>query len=264
LASLIHPTAIIHPKAELHPTVRVDAYAVIGEKVIIGADTTIGTHAIVEGPTEIGQGNRIFASAIIGMEPQDLKYQGAASWVKIGDRNIFREYVTVNRATGEGEKTVIGNDNLLMAYTHVGHNCVIEDETIIANAAALGGHVHIESKARIGGVVGVHQFVRIGTLSMIGGVARIVRDVPPYTTVEGNPALVRSLNLVGLQRAGLNAKEITDLKKAYRILYRSNNIFQEAVDQLSSFSHNQYVSYLYEFLQASLSGKGRRGPIPGK
>lgn len=264
LETLIHPTAVIHPKAELHPTVRVGPYAVIGDRVKIDAHTNIGTHAVIEGPTEIGMNNRIFPSAVIGTEPQDLKYEGETSWVKIGDNNVIREYVTINRATGEDKVTLIGNDNLLLAYAHVAHNCVIEDKVIISNAVALSGHIYIESKARISGVLGIHQFVRIGSLSMVAGMSRIEKDVPPYTIVEGNPARVRSLNLVGLQRAGLNSEEIGTLKKAFRLLYHSDTTFQEALERLDLLPHNNYIQHFRHFLQLSLSQEGRRGLIPGR
>lgn len=258
----IHPTAVIHPDAELHPTVEVGPYAVIGEGVKIGPQTTVGAHAILEGPMEIGAGNKIFPGAALGLESQDKKYKGGQSWVKIGDRNRIREYVTINRATGEGEVTLIGNDNLLMAYVHVAHNCIIENGVVIANNVALAGHVEIESKAIIGGVLGVHQFVRIGQLAMIGGMSRIDRDVPPYLLVEGNPAKVRSLNLVGLQRAGFSEEEQAILKKAFRMLYRSDASFSQAVEKLDGLGENEHLQHLQNFLKLSLSG-GRRGPIPG-
>ncbi|ACK73397.1 acyl-(acyl-carrier-protein)--UDP-N-acetylglucosamine O-acyltransferase [Gloeothece citriformis PCC 7424] len=264
LSTPIHPTAIIHPNAELHPSVQVAPYAVIGEQVKIGASTIIGPNVVIEGPTEIGVGNRIFAGAVIGTEPQDLKYRGAASQVKIGDHNQIREYVTINRATGENEVTQIGNNNLLMAYAHVAHNCVIEDEVIIANSVALAGHIYIESKARISGVLGVHQFVHIGRLAMVGGMARIERDVPPFTTVEGNPSRVRTLNLIGLKRAGVNEAEISEMKKAFRLIYRSNLTLKQALEQLESWSNNPYVQHLRDFLHQSTTVTGRRGPIPGK
>ncbi|MEM8777317.1 MAG: acyl-ACP--UDP-N-acetylglucosamine O-acyltransferase [Cyanobacteria bacterium P01_G01_bin.49] len=264
LTTRIHPTAVIHPNAELHPTVEVAPYAVIGDQVKIGAQTTIGSHVVIEGPTEIGANNRIFPSAVIGLDPQDLKYQGALSRVKIGDGNTIREFVTVNRATHTDELTEIGNNNLLMAYVHVAHNCVIEDHVIIANAVALAGHVHIESRAVIGGVLGVHQFVRIGRNAMLGGMSRIDRDVPPFMMIEGNPSRVRSLNLVGLKRAGLTLEDLGYLKKAFRLLYRSDLTFQEALEQLESLSSNEYAQYLRQFLQLSTTEAKRRGPIPGK
>jgi UDP-N-acetylglucosamine acyltransferase len=264
MSSSIHPTAIIHADAQLHPTVEVGPYVVIGERVKIGAQTSIGAHAVIEGPVEIGIGNRIFPGAVIGLEPQDLKYKGGESWVKIGDYNQLREYVTINRATEEGEVTQIGSRNLLMAYAHVAHNCVIEDEVIIANAVALAGHIHVESKARISGVLGVHQFVHIGSLAMVGGMSRIERDVPPFTIVEGNPSRVRTLNLVGLQRSGLTAADLGQLKKAFRLVYRSGIPLQEALEQLEIFSGNPYVQHFRHFLQRSTTEAGRRGLIPGK
>lgn len=264
LKTLIHPTAVIHPLANLHPTVQIGPYAIIGENVKIGADTSIGAHVVVEGPTEIGVGNRIFAGAIIGSEPQDLKYKGGDSWVKIGNYNQIREYVTINRATREDEVTQLGNHNLLMAYAHVAHNCIIENEVIIANSVALAGHIHIESKARISGVLGVHQFVHIGSLAMVGGMSRIERDVPPFAIVEGNPARVRSLNLIGLQRSGLSEEDLSQLKKAFRLIYRSEMSFTEALKQLESVSDNPFVQHFYHFLRDSTNLKERRGPIPGK
>ncbi|MFP5272532.1 acyl-ACP--UDP-N-acetylglucosamine O-acyltransferase [Coleofasciculus sp.] len=261
--TLIHPTAVIHPGAQLHPTVQIGAYAVIGDNVKVGSQTKIGAHAVLEGPTEIGARNQIFPGAAIGLEPQDLKYDGAPSWVRIGDDNRIREYVTINRATGAGEATVIGDSNLLMAYVHVAHNCVLENSVVIANGVALAGHVHIESKATIGGVLGIHQFVHIGRLAMVGGMSRIDRDVPPYMLVEGNPARVRSLNLVGLKRAGISAESLEDLKKAFRMLYRSDYTFNQALEQLNLISDHEQVQHLRLFLERSQLA-GRRGSIAGR
>lgn len=267
LKTLIHPTAAIHPGAELHSTVQVGPYAVIGEEVKIGPETVVGAHVVLEGPTEIGARNRIFPGAAIGLEPQDLKYDGGRTWVKIGDGNRIREYVTINRATRTGEATVIGNDNLLMAYVHVGHNCAIEDSVVISNSVALAGHVHIESRATISGVLGVHQFVHIGRLAMVAGMSRINRDVPPYMLVEGNPARVRSLNLVGIRRAGIaeadEGQVLRSLKKAFRLLYRSELPLAQALEQLESIGDNEHVQHLMRFLQLSQM-QGRRGPLPGR
>jgi UDP-N-acetylglucosamine acyltransferase len=171
--------------------------------------------------------------------------------------------VTLNRATAADEATVIGNDNLLMAYVHVAHNCEIEDEVVIANNVALAGHVHIESKAVIGGMLGIHQFVHVGRMAMLGGMSRIDRDVPPYMLVEGNPGRVRSLNLVGLKRKGLTKEDMATLKQAFRLLYRSDLPLQQALEQLDSLPESECVRHLHSFLQLSLS-EGRRGPIPGK
>lgn len=258
---------MIHPQAELHPTVQVGAYAVIGERVRVGAGTVIGHHVVIEGNTEIGARNHIFPGAAIGLEPQDLKYDGSLTLVKIGDDNTIREHVTINRATYRGEATVIGNGNLLMAYAHVGHNCVIEDSVIITNAVSLAGHVRVETRARIGGMVGIHQFVHVGRHAMIGAMSRIDRDVPPYMLVEGNPARIRSLNQVGLKRSGLMAeddgKTFQSLKKAFRLLYRSGLPFNQALDQLDLLSDNEHLQHLRQFLRLSQSST-RRGLIPGK
>ena len=267
MTTLIHPTAVIHPSAELHPTVQVGAYAVIGGSVKVGAGTVIGPHVVLDGLTEIGNNNQFFAGAAVGLEPQDLKYNGSQTQVKIGDNNLIREYVTINRATYEGEATVIGNGNLLMAYVHVGHNCVIEDRVVIANSTALAGHVRIESRATISGVLGIHQFVQIGRQAMVGGMSRIHRDVPPYMLVEGNPARVRSLNLVGLRRSGLmeadGGKTFQSLKKAFRLLYRSGLSLPQALDQFDLLPDTESLQHLHQFLKQSQL-PGRRGTIPGR
>ncbi|MBD3880177.1 acyl-ACP--UDP-N-acetylglucosamine O-acyltransferase [Phormidium tenue FACHB-886] len=268
MTTLIHPTAVIHARAELHPTVQVGAYAVIGERVKVGAGTVIGAHVVLDGDTVIGDRNQIFSGAVIGSEPQDLKYDGCSNQVRIGNDNVFREYVTVNQATHAGEATVIGNGNLLMAYVHVGHNCVIEDRVNISNGVALAGHVRVESRATISGILGVHQFVHIGQLAMVGGMSRIQRDVPPFMLVEGNPARVRLLNRVGLQRAGLaeaeDGKILRDLKKAFRLLYRSNLSLNQALEQLEFLADSEPLQHLHQFVYLSHFATGRRGCIPGK
>jgi len=267
MATLIHPTAVIHSGAQLHPTVQIGAYAVIGDNVTIGAGSLVGHHVVLEGHTEIGDRNHIFPGAVIGLEPQDLKYDGAVSLVKIGDDNQIREFVTIHRATFAGEVTTIGNNNMLMANVHVGHNCSIEDQVIISNAVALAGHVHIESRARLSGVLGVHQFVHIGRHAMVGGMARIDRDVPPYMTVEGNPSRVRALNLIGLQRSGLadehQGQTMQLLKKAFRLIYRSGLTLNDAIEQLELLPENLHLQHLHQFIRQSLM-PGRRGLTPGR
>ena len=263
MTALIHPTAVIDNQAKIHPTVKIEPYAVIGSQVSIGANTVVGSHAIIDGLTIIGKDNQIFPGAAIGLEPQDLKYKGANSQVIIGDRNRIREYVTINRATNEGEATVLGDDNLLMAYSHVGHNCEIANEVIIANNVAIAGHVRVESMATISGVLGIHQFVQIGRMAMVGGMSRISRDVPPYMTVEGNPARVRSLNLIGLKRRGIPQEDIQQLKKAFRLLYLQHIPFPDAIAQLDLLSDSQHIKYLKEFIQQSLADN-RRGLITSK
>ncbi|MEB3275186.1 MAG: acyl-ACP--UDP-N-acetylglucosamine O-acyltransferase [Prochlorothrix sp.] len=262
----IHPTALVHPKATIDPSVTIGPYSVIGEKVTIGPDTVIEAHVVIDGHTEIGARNHIFPGASIGLEPQDLKYNGADSLVRIGDDNTFREYVTINRATDEGEVTAIGNHNLLMAYSHVAHNCILADHIVIANSVALAGHVEIESRAVLGGVVGVHQFVHIGKMAMLGGMSRIVRDAPPFMIVEGNPSRVRALNQVGLQRSGLveaeNGRVFQALKKAHRLLYRSDLPLAHALEALEPLLDIEPVAHLHQFLKESSQNPHRRGPTP--
>ncbi|AFY37597.1 acyl-(acyl-carrier-protein)--UDP-N-acetylglucosamine O-acyltransferase [[Leptolyngbya] sp. PCC 7376] len=263
MSTLIHPTAVVHPKAEIHPSVKIGPYAVIGEHVNIGADSIVDAHVVIDGHTSIGEGNHFYPGAAIGLAPQDLKYTGAASLVEIGNHNTFREYVTVNRATSEGDKTSIGSNNLLMAYVHVAHNCVLADNIIIANSVAIAGHVEIESRAVIGGMLGIHQFVHIGKMAMLGGMSRIDRDVPPFMLVEGNPSKVRSLNLVGLKRSGLNLDEMKLLKKAFRTLYRSDLKTAEAVSKLPELGEHEHLHHLHTFLEQALSPQ-RRGLTPVK
>lgn len=263
MSSLIHPTAVVHPKATIHPSVQIGPYAVIGEHVSIGAGSVVDAHVVIDGHTSIGIENRFYPGAAIGLAPQDLKYQGAASLVEIGDRNTFREYVTVNRATSEGEKTIIGHDNLLMAYVHVAHNCVLANNIIIANSVAIAGHVEIESRAVIGGMLGIHQFVHIGKMAMLGGMSRIDRDVPPFMLVEGNPSKVRSLNLVGLKRSGLNNDELKLLKQAFRTLYSSDLRMADAVTKLGALGDHEHLQHLQTFLEQALQPQ-RRGLTPGK
>ncbi len=270
MTSLIHPTAIIHPGAELDSTVSVGPYAVIGDRVRIGAGTSIGAHVVIEGPTSLGRENVIFPGAAIGLESQDKKIDGAPDrYVRIGDRNRIREFVTINRATSAGEETVIGNDNLLMAYVHVAHNCELHNRITISNAVSLAGHIVIDSGAVIGGMSGFHQFVHVGRNAMVGGMSRVERDVPPFMIVEGNPSRVRGLNLIGLKRSGLvddeTSTSLKEFKQAYRLLYRSELSLQDALAQLRQQVKADTVAPLRDllaFLEASIQ-PDRRGPVPG-
>jgi UDP-N-acetylglucosamine acyltransferase len=265
MTSQVHPTAVIHPNAQLAQGVEIGPYTVIGDRVSIGPGTRIEAHVVIEGCVQIGEANHIFPGVIIGFAPQDVSYCGAESWVKVGDRNQIREYVTIHRPTQAEALTQIGDDNFLMAYAHVAHNCHIENNVTIANAVGLGGYVHVESGAVIGGMTGVHQKVHIGRLAMIGGMSRINRDVPPYMLIEGNPARVRGLNTVGLRRNGITAgsSAFKDLKKAYHLLYRSNIPFSMALEQLCQRASVDPLGHLSSFLQqAQLSS--RRGVISGR
>ena len=265
----IHPTAVIHPGAEVHPTAQIGPHVVIGERVKIGAETKVDANAVIDGWVEIGEHNRIFPGAAIGLDPQDLKYDGDLTLVKIGNNNRIREFVTINRATQAGEVTQIGNNNLLMAYVHVAHNCVLHNNIVIANAVSLAGHVEIESRAVIGGMAGFHQFVRVGELAMVGAMSRIDRDVPPYMLVEGSPPRVRSLNLVGIRRAGVTKLDegstYKALKQAHRILFRSGGgVKAENLRELDPLLHHEMVRHLYRFVKDSTQDGKRRGLIPGK
>lgn len=264
--SKIHPTAIIDPQAELDATVEVGPFAVIGGGVTVGAHTKIGAHAVLEGPLTIGEHNQIFPGAALGLAPQDLKYDGRTGGVRIGHHNILREYVTINASTGEEEQTILGDHNCLMAYSHVAHNCHLQDHIVVANSGAIAGHVVIGSRAVIGGLVGIHQFVHVGQMAMVGGMSKITRDIPPFTMVQGNPAELQGLNVVGLRRAGLSREELKGLKGAYKRLYRSGESISRGLEQgagLPEFSENPYVAQLETFLRASLQSD-RRGPTPAR
>jgi UDP-N-acetylglucosamine acyltransferase len=265
MATTIHPTAVVDPAARLDHGVEVGPYAVIGPQVVIGAGSRIGPHAVIDGRVQMGRGNRVFPGACLGLEPQDLKYDGAATEVVIGDDNVFRECVTVNRATAEGERTVIGSGNLLMAYSHIGHNCQLGDRIVIANGVAVAGHVVIGDRAVIGGVLGIHQFVHIGTLAMVGGMSRIDRDVPPFSMVEGHPGRVRGLNRIGLRRSGLadldGGAPLRQLQEIWTLLYRSDLVLAEALRQAGAQPLLEPAAELCRFLEASLQS-GRRGPLP--
>ncbi|MEY3463059.1 MAG: Acyl-[acyl-carrier-protein]--UDP-N-acetylglucosamine O-acyltransferase [Cyanobacteriota bacterium] len=266
MATTIHPTAVIDPRAELADGVTVGPYAVIGAEVQLGSDCRIGPHVVLDGRVRMGRGNRIFPGACIGLEPQDLKYAGDATEVVLGDDNTIRECVTINRATSGDQQTRLGSGNLLMAYSHLGHNCELGDRIVIANGVAVAGHVVIGDRAVIGGVLGIHQFVHVGSLAMVGGMSRIERDVPPFCMVEGHPARVRSLNKVGLQRSGLadrdGGRQLADLREAWTHLYRRGLPLAQALEDLRAQPLAAAAEQLVAFLEASVAA-GRRGPIPG-
>ncbi len=254
----IHPTAIVDKKAELADAVEVGPYCIIGPNVKIGSGTVIGPHAVIDGYTTIGKDNRIFTGAVIGSVTQDLKFKGEKSYVKIGDNNIIREYVTVNMGTNKESSTVIGNKVLLMAYCHVAHDCVIKDGAIIANCGTFAGYVTIEEKADIGGLTGVHQFVRIGKLAIIGGCSKVTQDVVPYSMSDGHPLKVYGLNTVGIERANLPQESRNSLKKAFKILFNSGLTVPHALDEIrSEIPKCPEVDYLVEFTAASERGISR-------
>ena len=260
----IHNFADVSPKADLGKGVRVGPGAVIGPDVIVGPNTWIGPNVIIEGKVKIGSNNKIFPGACIGLEPQDLKYRGDSTDVLIGDNNTFRECVTINRATFEGEKTIIGHNNLLMAYSHLGHNCEIGDNAVIANSVQIAGHVVVEDRAVIGGCLGIHQFVHIGYLAMVGGMTRVDRDVPPYCLAEGHPGRMRGLNKVGIKRKNIdkeNKEEYLQLKRIWNLLFKSEYVISEGLEIARQENLLQSSARLCRFIELSI-GKGRRGPMP--
>ena len=225
---MIHPTAVIHPQARLDPSVEIGAYAVIDAGVEMGAGCIVGPHVYVTGITRIGANNHFHAGCVIGDAPQDLKYKGEPTRVVIGDRNVFREHVTVNCSTTPEHATVVGSDNFLMAGVHIAHNCVVGNQVIMANTSMLGGHVTVQDRALISGSCLVHQFCRVGTLAIMQGGAAISKDLPPYTIATGINGIC-GLNVVGLRRAGFSAADRLELKKLYHLLFRGGKRMTEAV-----------------------------------
>ncbi|MFN2452740.1 MAG: acyl-ACP--UDP-N-acetylglucosamine O-acyltransferase [Pyrinomonadaceae bacterium] len=249
----IHPTAIISPRAEIHESARIGAYAVIEDEVIIGADCEIMAHVVVKRFTSLGCRNRVFEHAVLGGEPQDVKFKNEKSSLIIGDDNLIRENATIHRASGENEATRVGHRNFLMIGTHIAHNCVIGDDNIFANGAALAGHVHIEDHVFLSSNVGAHQFVRFGRYAMTGGKSKIVQDVLPFFITDGNPPRVRGLNSVGLRRAGFTSDARRNLKHAYQLLFRSNLPLADVLRELSDLQ-DANVAHLINFIRASKRG----------
>ncbi len=250
---MIHPTAIIHPQAKLDPTVCVGPYAVIDEGVELGPDCVVGPYVYLTGHTRVGAGNHFFAGAVVGEAPQDLKYKGAASRVEIGERNTFREHVTVHRASEAGEATVIGSHNLLMAHCHVAHNCIVGDHVIVANGALLGGHVTVDARALISGNCLVHQFVRVGTLAMMQGGSAISKDLPPYTIARGDNGIC-GLNSVGMRRAGMSAADRLELRRLYHALFRAGVNLRPALAKARKQFSSAPAKVMLDFLAGSKRG----------
>lgn len=229
----IHPTAIIAPDAVIAPDTEIGAYSVIGAGVAISSECWIGPHVVIDGPTTIGRGNRIFQFASIGAAPQDLKYNGEPTRLEIGERNVFRENCTVNRGTTKDQLvTRIGSDNLFMAGSHVGHDCVIGSHCVFANYATLGGHVEMGDWVHLGGFAGVHQFCKVGAHAFIANNTAVTRDVPPFVMAVGRPAEPHSVNAEGLKRRGFTPEQIRNIRDAYRTLYRSRLKLAEATEEL--------------------------------
>ncbi len=251
----IHPTAIIHPQARLGARCRIGPYCVIGEHVELGAGCQLHAHVVIDGHTRLGQENEIFPFASIGLKTQDLKWNGGLTRTEIGDRNTFREYVTVHSATGDGEVTTVGSHNHILAYCHLAHNVTVGHRIIMSNVATLAGHVTVEDYAVIGGLVAIHQFCRVGKMAMIGGCSKVVQDIPPFMIADGNTARTVTVNKVGLERNGVSEAAQTALRQAYKILFRAGLTIPNALAQIEKeLPPLPELAYLVKFVRTSERG----------
>jgi UDP-N-acetylglucosamine acyltransferase len=256
----IHPTAIVDKKAKLADDIEVGPYAIVGPNAEIAKGAVIGSRVTIDGYTAIGERTRIFTGAVIGSPPQDLKYKGQKTFLKIGKDNIIREYVTMNPGTSEGTSTIVGDGNLFMAYSHVAHDCRVGNSCVIANIGTLAGHVTLEDRVVLGGLAAIHQFVRVGKMAIIGGCSKVVQDIPPFSTCDGNPTRVYGLNLVGVERAGMSKKAQAELKKAFRILFHSGLALKNSIEKVKKeIAPVEEVTYLLNFLKDSERGICRGG-----
>jgi UDP-N-acetylglucosamine acyltransferase len=251
----IHPTAVIHAAAELGDGVQVGAYCVVGAGVVLEARCRLHEHVVIAGPTTIGPDNEFYPFSSIGQRSQDLKYTGEPTYLEIGSGNVFREFVTVNRATAPDGRTRIGHHGNFLAYSHIAHDCTVGDGVIFSNNGTLAGHVEVGDGVIIGGLTAVHQFCRIGRLAITGGCSKIVQDIPPFMMADGNPARVRHINQVGLERAGMPAETIRAIKDAFRVLYRMDLNTAQALEQLKrDSSATAEIGHLIDFVAASPRG----------
>jgi UDP-N-acetylglucosamine acyltransferase len=252
---MIHPTAVIHPRAEIGADCAIGPYCVIGEHVSLGDKCRLHSHVVIEGHTRLGQGNEIFPFASIGLKTQDLKWKGGVTRTQIGDYNTFRECVTIHSATGDGETTLIGSHNNLLAYAHVAHNVTMGDRVIMSNVGTLAGHVIVEDFAVVGGLAAVHQFCRIGRMSIVGGCSKVVQDVPPYMLADGNPAETRTINKVGMERNGISEETQVTLRQAYKILFREGLTIPNAVARIEAeLPTSPELAHLLQFVKSSERG----------
>ncbi len=263
MATQIHPTAIVEAGARLGADVALGAFVYIGAGVVLGDGTRVHHHASVEGNTEVGPGCEIFPYACIGGKTQDLKFKGGNPGVRIGARNVFREYVTVHAATFDGDFTRIGSDNTLLANCHVAHDCILGDHIVMSNGAVLAGHVAVEDHVVIGGYGGIHQFCRVGTYAMLSATAKLVHDLPPYFIADGTPAEIRAVNRVGLERNGFSPEQLDRVKQIHRILYRDGLNRTQALEKLAAHPEAGSTEFrrMLAFAQASTRGlaPGGRG-----
>lgn len=251
----IHPTAIVSPAAVVGEGTEIGPYCIIGDGVILGEDCWLQHHVTVMGPAKIGNGNKFFSYACIGQRSQDLKYAGEPTYLEIGDCNCFREFATVHRATAPGNTTRVGSHGNFLSYAHIAHDCIVGDHVIFSNNGTIAGHVEVGDYANIGGLTAIHQFCRVGKHAITGGCSKIVQDVPPFFVADGNPAEVRGINSVGLERRGFQPETVKTLKEAYRFLYRSNLNVRQAVEDLEAkYGEVPEIRDLIRFINASARG----------
>jgi len=255
MSTQIDKRALVSPSAQIDENVKIGPYAVIADNVKVGSSSVIDSFAQILGHTEVGKSCHIFPYAVVGNIPQDLKYKGDKSFLVIGNSNRIREFVTINPGTAKGTKTIIGDNNLFMAYSHVAHDCAIGSNNILANSATLAGHVELEDNVVIGGLVAIHQFCRVGRFSIIGGCSKVVQDIPTYSMCDGHPAIVKGLNLIGLRRAKFSSPTIKILKKAFKILFFDNHSLDKAKDIIKKeLPSSKELDYLVEFVSLSKRG----------
>jgi UDP-N-acetylglucosamine acyltransferase len=252
---MIHPTAVIHPKAQIGTNCQIGPYCVIGEHVTLGDECHLHSHVVIDGHTVLGKRNEIFPFASIGLKTQDLKWKGGITRTVIGDGNTFREYVTIHSATSDGEVTSVGSSNHILAYCHLAHNVVLGNHVIMSNVATLAGHVTVEDHAVIGGLAAIHQFCRIGKMSIIGGCSKVVQDVPPFMLADGNPAETRTVNKVGLERNNISEEAQSGLRQAFKILFREGLTITNALARIEAELPNlPEILHLIQFVRTSSRG----------
>lgn len=252
---MIHQTAVIHPKAQIGANCEIGPYCVIGEHVVLGDECRLHSHVVIDGHTVLGKKNEIFPFASIGLKTQDLKWKGGTTRTEIGDDNTFREYVTVHSATSDGEATVVGSRNHILAYCHLAHNVVLGNSIIMSNVATLAGHVTVEDHAVIGGLAAIHQFCRIGKMSIIGGCSKVVQDVPPFMLVDGNPAETRTVNKVGLERNNVSEESQGALRQAFKLLFREGLTISNALVRIEAeVPKLPEILHLIQFVRTSARG----------
>jgi UDP-N-acetylglucosamine acyltransferase len=251
----VHPTAVVHPNAQMGESCLVGPYCVVGEHVTLGEGCKLHSHVVIDGHTTLGARNEIFPFASLGLKTQDLKWTGGLTGVEIGDDNTFREYVTVNSATSDGGVTRIGSHNHILAYAHVAHDCALGNHIVMSNAATLAGHILVEDHAVVGGLAAIHQFCRIGRMSIIGGCSKVVQDVPPFMLVDGNPAETRTINKIGLERNGMSEETQNALKHAYKILFRDGLTIPNALARIESeLPASPELKHLVQFARSGERG----------